>query len=217
MFRRMTCSLHGLMTRISPWLMLIALNYSNALGSLVWWYRVYSENIAEFCIINDGLCIKNSEFCIATVSILTGNLQINDDWRALRIRIIELSQARSELMILVTVENHAGITLCKCWIPFFCCCILFGVWSQVCAQAAAALLYPFQWQHIFVPILPQSWIDYITAPMPFVCGVHDSMLEEVLNQPIEDSMLFMKLDTGESEDRFDYYKSGILYSKSWIL
>ena len=50
--------------------------------------------------------------------------------------------------------------------------------------------------------------------MPFVCGVHDSMLEEVLNQPIEDSMLFMKLDTGESEDRFDYYKSGILYSKS---
>ena len=67
----------------------------------------------------------------------------------------------------------------------------------VCAQAAASLLYPFAWQHIFVPILPRSWIDYITAPMPFICGVHDSMLDEVLQQPIEDAMVFMKLDTGE--------------------
>ena len=67
----------------------------------------------------------------------------------------------------------------------------------VCAQAAASLLYPFVWQHIFVPILPRSWIDYITAPMPFICGVHDSMLDEVLQQPIEDAMVFMKLDTGD--------------------
>ena len=67
----------------------------------------------------------------------------------------------------------------------------------VCAQAAASLLYPFAWQHIFVPILPRSWIDYVTAPMPFICGVHDSMLDEVLQQPIEDAMVFMKLDTGE--------------------
>ena len=67
----------------------------------------------------------------------------------------------------------------------------------VCAQAAASLLYPFTWQHIFVPILPRSWIDYITAPMPFICGVHESMLEEVLEQPIEDAMTFAKLDSGE--------------------
>ena len=33
--------------------------------------------------------------------------------------------------------------------------------------------------------------------MPFVCGVHDSMLDEVLQQPIEDAMIFAKLDTGE--------------------
>ena len=64
-------------------------------------------------------------------------------------------------------------------------------------QAAASMLYPFKWQHIFVPILPHSWIDYITAPMPFVCGIHASMLDEVLQQPIEDSMVFAKLDTGE--------------------
>ena len=66
-----------------------------------------------------------------------------------------------------------------------------------CAQAAASLLYPFTWQQIFVPILPLSWIDYITAPMPFVCGVHDSMFEKVLEQPIEDAMVFAQLDTGD--------------------
>eukprot|EP01050_Picozoa_sp_SAG11_P002458 SAG11_NODE_125_length_15744_cov_50.316075_1_plen_2970_part_10 len=67
----------------------------------------------------------------------------------------------------------------------------------ICAQAAASLLYPFTWQQIFVPILPRSWIDYITAPMPFICGVHDSMFDEVLEQPIEDAMVFAQLDKGE--------------------
>ena len=50
----------------------------------------------------------------------------------------------------------------------------------LCVQAAASLLYPFTWQHIFVPILPYSWMDYITAPMPFIFGVHSTMLDEVL-------------------------------------
>eukprot|EP01050_Picozoa_sp_SAG11_P031992 SAG11_NODE_10182_length_849_cov_0.966667_1_plen_260_part_01 len=68
---------------------------------------------------------------------------------------------------------------------------------STCVQAAGSLLYPFTWQHIFVPILPRTWIDYIAAPMPFVCGVHASMFDDVLEQPIEESMLFAQLDTGD--------------------
>ncbi|KAK9818990.1 hypothetical protein WJX81_007496 [Elliptochloris bilobata] len=37
--------------------------------------------------------------------------------------------------------------------------------------AAAASLYPFAWHHIFVPLLPPSMKDYLTAPMPFLIGM----------------------------------------------
>ena len=51
-----------------------------------------------------------------------------------------------------------------------------------CIHAAVALLSPFAWQNIFVPVLPRIWLDYITAPVlqsvvqftalvnPSICG-----------------------------------------------
>ena len=50
---------------------------------------------------------------------------------------------------------------------------------SACVHAAIALLLPFEWQHIFVPVLPRIWLDYLTAPMPFVVGIHSSMMKEV--------------------------------------
>ena len=32
-------------------------------------------------------------------------------------------------------------------------------------------------QHIFIPLLPPHLIDYCTAPMPFVIGIHTSLLK----------------------------------------
>lgn len=37
-------------------------------------------------------------------------------------------------------------------------------------HAAAALLYPLRWQHIFLPLLPLSLKDYLAAPMPYLGG-----------------------------------------------
>ena len=34
-----------------------------------------------------------------------------------------------------------------------------------CAHAALTLLYPLQWQHIFIPVLPKSKFSYAAAPM----------------------------------------------------
>ena len=70
---------------------------------------------------------------------------------------------------------------------------------SACAHAAGSLLYPLEWQHIFVPVLPRSMLScagvlhpslaclllgwlaasalfrllrrYVSAPMPFVLGV----------------------------------------------
>eukprot|EP01087_Luapelamoeba_hula_P017058 TRINITY_DN5339_c0_g1_i2.p1 TRINITY_DN5339_c0_g1~~TRINITY_DN5339_c0_g1_i2.p1 ORF type:complete len:1275 (+),score=186.31 TRINITY_DN5339_c0_g1_i2:94-3825(+) len=38
-------------------------------------------------------------------------------------------------------------------------------------QAAVALLYPFTWQHVLVPVLPASLLSFCCAPVPFVCGI----------------------------------------------
>lgn len=46
-----------------------------------------------------------------------------------------------------------------------------------CVQAANSLIYPMQWQHIFIPILPKQLLDYLNAPMPFLIGVPSSLLQ----------------------------------------
>ena len=48
------------------------------------------------------------------------------------------------------------------------------------------LLYPFEWQHIFIPLLPRALLSYICAPMPFLIGVHANDVEEMLSLPLEE-------------------------------
>ncbi|CAN0404227.1 unnamed protein product, partial [Hapterophycus canaliculatus] len=40
-----------------------------------------------------------------------------------------------------------------------------------CVHALMAMLYPFSWQHVFIPLLPADMLEYVSAPMPFVIGV----------------------------------------------
>jgi len=63
-----------------------------------------------------------------------------------------------------------------------------------CIQTAVALLYPFTWQHIFIPVLPRSLLSFVCAPMPFVVGVLRTELQEVLSLPM-DEVLIIDLDT----------------------
>ncbi|KAL6046377.1 Rab guanyl-nucleotide exchange factor [Balamuthia mandrillaris] len=49
-----------------------------------------------------------------------------------------------------------------------------------CIQAFVALLYPFTWQHIFIPVLPPSMLDYCGAPMPFVIGILRSSMQQLM-------------------------------------
>ena len=59
--------------------------------------------------------------------------------------------------------------------------ILF-VSSTVSAVSSAvlscvAMLYPFEWHHIMVPILPNKLCDYVSAPMPYIIGIRREMLK----------------------------------------
>ena len=66
-----------------------------------------------------------------------------------------------------------------------------------CSLASVGLLYPFTWQHFFVPILPAGMLDYVTAPMPYCLGLHTSLLDKALALPIEESLIIVKLDENE--------------------
>eukprot|EP01080_Neovahlkampfia_damariscottae_P005872 gene5872-9700_t len=65
-----------------------------------------------------------------------------------------------------------------------------------CCNAVLSFLYPLKWQHVFVPILPVKLIDYVCAPMPYILGIHSSMLQKVLKMPIEE-VVILDLDKRE--------------------
>mmetsp|Transcript_41226 Transcript_41226/g.101719 ORF Transcript_41226/g.101719 Transcript_41226/m.101719 type:complete len:603 (+) Transcript_41226:43-1851(+) len=64
------------------------------------------------------------------------------------------------------------------------------------AHCAMALLQPFTWQHVFIPVLPTSMIDYVCAPMPFVVGVLEAHRHLLLQQPM-DECVFVEVDKGK--------------------
>lgn len=55
-----------------------------------------------------------------------------------------------------------------------------------CCHAVLALLYPFTWQHTFIPVLPASMLDVSCSPTPFLIGVLTPCLPELLELPIEE-------------------------------
>ena len=43
------------------------------------------------------------------------------------------------------------------------------------------LLYPFQWIHTYIPIMSEQMIKYVEAFLPYINGIHDSLLPLVTN------------------------------------
>lgn len=40
------------------------------------------------------------------------------------------------------------------------------------AEGMNALIFPFQWQLVYVPILPASVLHFLDAPVPFIMGLN---------------------------------------------
>lgn len=58
-----------------------------------------------------------------------------------------------------------------------------------CSHAVVALLYPFSWQHTFIPVLPSSMIDIVCCPTPFLVGLLSSSLPKLKELPVEEVRL----------------------------
>ena len=44
------------------------------------------------------------------------------------------------------------------------------------AESLNALLFPLKWRYVYIPVLPSSMLDYLSAPMPFIIGIHKEHL-----------------------------------------
>ncbi|XP_070189297.1 DENN domain-containing protein 5B-like isoform X2 [Littorina saxatilis] len=64
------------------------------------------------------------------------------------------------------------------------------------AEGVNCLIFPFTWQHVYVPILPASLVHFLDAPVPFIMGLyrcsHEARSE--LTLPSEANMCFVDLD-----------------------
>ncbi|XP_073904807.1 DENN domain-containing protein 1B isoform X4 [Castor canadensis] len=71
-----------------------------------------------------------------------------------------------------------------------------------CLHGSAALLYPMFWQHIYIPVLPPHLLDYCCAPMPYLIGIHSSLIERVKSKSLED-VVMLNVDTNTLESPFN--------------
>ncbi|CAH1998637.1 unnamed protein product [Acanthoscelides obtectus] len=73
---------------------------------------------------------------------------------------------------------------------------------SACAQSANDIIYPMIWQHIFIPVLPMSLIDYLLAPIPFLIGVPEEVFKQVHRIEIGD-VVILDADTNTIDTPFD--------------
>ncbi|KAL1518245.1 hypothetical protein ABEB36_001894 [Hypothenemus hampei] len=73
---------------------------------------------------------------------------------------------------------------------------------SACVQSANDIIYPMIWQHIFIPLLPLSLVDYLLAPMPFLIGVPEEVMKKVSRSEIGD-VVILDADKNTVETPFD--------------
>ena len=62
--------------------------------------------------------------------------------------------------------------------------------------AATTMLHPFQWHHIFIPLLPEKLINYLLAPMPYIVGIRRHMVH-MLHRDTLDGVVVVDVDSGD--------------------
>ncbi|KAG5491175.1 hypothetical protein JIQ42_01072 [Leishmania sp. Namibia] len=78
----------------------------------------------------------------------------------------------------------------------------FSIVSNV-VMSLQALVAPFDWMHILIPILPTSLLDVLAAPPPYLVGILTSQLPHVARVPL-DSVVAVHLGPGGVCERVDY-------------
>ncbi|XP_068442162.1 DENN domain-containing protein 5B isoform X1 [Clinocottus analis] len=67
---------------------------------------------------------------------------------------------------------------------------------MIAAEGITTLLFPFQWQHVYVPILPASLLHFLDAPVPYLMGLQskEGADRSKLELPQEANLCFVDID-----------------------
>eukprot|EP00993_Chasmostoma_nieuportense_P006543 NODE_717_length_1921_cov_43.506689_g665_i0.p1 GENE.NODE_717_length_1921_cov_43.506689_g665_i0~~NODE_717_length_1921_cov_43.506689_g665_i0.p1 ORF type:complete len:582 (-),score=139.56 NODE_717_length_1921_cov_43.506689_g665_i0:107-1852(-) len=79
------------------------------------------------------------------------------------------------------------LVLCGCLLEerrVLLCGADLGIVSD-CIYALAALLDPFKWKAVLIPLLPTDMVDVLCAPMPFLIGTHPDTVIKAQHLPCE--------------------------------
>ena len=63
------------------------------------------------------------------------------------------------------------------WLLLMCLCSDYQRLMLV-AEGVNCLIFPFTWQHVYVPILPASLTHFLDAPVPYIMGLYRSSYED---------------------------------------
>ncbi|XP_017883207.1 DENN domain-containing protein 5B isoform X2 [Ceratina calcarata] len=70
---------------------------------------------------------------------------------------------------------------------------------MVVSECITALLFPFSWQHVYVPILPASLHHFLDAPVPFIMGLHAQSESGILKIASEANLCYVDIDKQSSQ------------------
>ena len=64
-------------------------------------------------------------------------------------------------------------------------------------EALLSLLFPLVWQGAYIPILPKDMLEILDAPIPFITGIHRSLVDDIPEMQRPAGVLFVDLDMDE--------------------
>lgn len=63
----------------------------------------------------------------------------------------------------------------------------------LCAEILCSLLFPMEWNHLYIPILPRFLTPMLEAPMPYLCGIIRQHFANAI-EDISDETIIVDLD-----------------------
>ncbi|XP_056288146.1 DENN domain-containing protein 1A [Pseudoliparis swirei] len=116
------------------------------------------------------------------------------------------SRNLTEYFVAVDVNNmlHLYASMLYERRVLICCSKLSTL--TACVHGSTTMLFPMHWQHVYIPVLPQHLLDYCCAPMPYLIGVHSSLMEKVRAMALDD-VVVLNVDTNTLETPYDDLQS----------
>lgn len=82
-------------------------------------------------------------------------------------------------------------------------------------HAVSAMLSPFQWQHLFLPILPSSLVAYTSSPFPFIIGIRRYQFTDQIKRALSD-VIVVDADNGYIS-LFTVFNKFQVNARCWVI